>query len=40
MPDVDPDAQRPIPPWLGVLFALYGLAALAGLVWLGYAVAA
>lgn len=37
MPDLDEDAQRPIPPWLGVLFALYGLAALAGVAWLGYA---
>lgn len=37
--DGDDDAQRPIPPWLGVVFAVYLAAALAGVAWLGYAVA-
>jgi hypothetical protein len=32
----DEDAQRPIPIWLGLLFALYGLAVLVGFVCLCY----
>lgn len=36
MPDLDPDAQRPIPPWLALLFLLYGTAILVGVVMLGY----
>lgn len=40
MHDLDDESQRPIPPWLGLLFAVYALTALAGVVWLGYALAA
>lgn len=32
----DEDAGRPIPPWLGVLFLLYGLAVLVGSVLVSY----
>jgi hypothetical protein len=36
MDDLDPESQRPIPIWLGLLFAVYGVAALLGIVALGY----
>lgn len=32
----DEDQGRPIPPWLGILFLLYGLAVLVGTLMLSY----